>query len=278
MQATPAIATLIDSLAPHAIGWSLVVTRLAGMVVIAPLVSSMMIPMRARALVCILLAAAAYPMLTRAQVGAGGGVSVSTDLYALIPLMLAELLVGFVIGAIAAAPLLMMEMAGVISGTTMGLGLARIYDPTQDAEVDLLGQFFFFIAMAIFLSVGGLESLFRGLLDTFHRVPAGATTAALAGAGSAADLFAGVVGSGMDIALRVSAPVIAIVFFVIIMMGVLGKTMPAMNVLTIGFAIKVLLGVFMIALGIYAIREPIAQAIQDALTAAGTWIEQLGKA
>jgi flagellar biosynthetic protein FliR len=275
MQATPAIATLIDSLAPHAIGWSLVVTRLAGMVVIAPLVSSMMIPMRVRALVCILLAAAAYPMLTRAEVG---GVSVSTDLYALIPLMLAELLVGFIIGAIAAVPLLMMEMAGVIAGTTMGLGLARVYDPTQDAEVDLLGQFFFFIAMAIFLSVGGLESLFRGLLDTFHRVPAGATTAALAGAASGTELFTGVVASGMDIALRVSAPVIAIVFLVIIMMGVLGKTMPAMNVLTIGFAIKALLGVFMIALGLYAIREPIAQAIQNALTAAGTWIEQLGKA
>lgn len=275
MQATPAIATLIDSLAPHAIGWSLVVTRLAGMVVIAPLVSSMMIPMRVRALVCILLAAAAYPMLTRAQVG---GVSVSTDLYALIPLMLAELLVGFIIGAIAAVPLLMMEMAGVIAGTTMGLGLARVYDPTQDAEVDLLGQFFFFIAMAIFLSVGGLESLFRGLLDTFHRVPAGATTAALAGAASGTELFTGVVASGMDIALRVSAPVIAIVFLVIIMMGVLGKTMPAMNVLTIGFAIKALLGVFMIALGLYAIREPIAQAIQNALTAAGTWIEQLGRA
>jgi flagellar biosynthetic protein FliR len=275
MQATPAIATLIDSLAPHAIGWSLVVTRLAGMVVIAPLVSSMMIPMRVRALVCILLAAAAYPMLTRAQVG---GVSVSTDLYALIPLMLAELLVGFIIGAIAAVPLLMMEMAGVIAGTTMGLGLARVYDPTQDAEVDLLGQFFFFIAMAIFLSVGGLEFLFRGLLDTFHRVPAGATTAALAGAASGTELFTGVVASGMDIALRVSAPVIAIVFLVIIMMGVLGKTMPAMNVLTIGFAIKALLGVFMIALGLYAIREPIAQAIQNALTAAGTWIEQLGKA
>jgi flagellar biosynthetic protein FliR len=275
MQATPAIATLIDSLAPHAIGWSLVVTRLAGMVVIAPLVSSMMIPMRVRALVCILLAAAAYPMLTRAQVG---GVSVSTDLYALIPLMLAELLVGFIIGAIAAVPLLMMEMAGIIAGTTMGLGLARVYDPTQDAEVDLLGQFFFFIAMAIFLSVGGLESLFRGLLDTFHRVPAGATTAALAGAASGTELLTGVVASGMDIALRVSAPVIAIVFLVIIMMGVLGKTMPAMNVLTIGFAIKALLGVFMIALGLYAIREPIAQAIQNALTAAGTWIEQLGKA
>jgi flagellar biosynthetic protein FliR len=274
MQATPAIATLIDSLAPHAIGWSLVVTRLAGMVVIAPLVSSMMIPMRVRALVCILLAAAAYPMLTRAQVG---GVSVSTDVYALIPLMLAELLVGFIIGAIAAVPLLMMEMAGVIAGTTMGLGLARVYDPTQDAEVDLLGQFFFFIAMAIFLSVGGLESLFRGLLDTFHRVPAGATTAALAGAASGTELISGVIASGMDIALRVSAPVIAIVFLVIIMMGVLGKTMPAMNVLTIGFAIKALLGVFMIALGLYAIREPIAQAIQDALTAAGTWIEQLGK-
>jgi flagellar biosynthetic protein FliR len=275
LQSTPAIATLIDSLAPHAIGWSLVATRLAGMVVIAPLVSSMIIPMRFRALVCILLAAAAYPMLTREQVG---GVGVSTDVYSLVPLILAELLVGFVIGTIAAAPLLMMEMAGVIAGTTMGLGLARVYDPTQNAEVDLLGQFFFFIAMAIFMSVSGLESLFAGLLDTFHRVPAGSTTAALAGAGNAADLFTGVIASGMDIALRVSAPVIAIVFLVIILMGVLGKTMPAINVLSIGFAIKVLLGIFMIALGLYAIREPIADAIQTALTAAGTWIEQLGKA
>ncbi|GEM_PF-633535 len=270
---TPAIAMLVDSIAPHVLGWSLVVSRIAGLVVIAPLVSSAIIPMRVRATLCLMLACAAYPMLATS-----GMPQIRTDLFGLVPLVLAEGLIGFAIGAIAATPLLMMEMAGIVAGTTMGLGLARVYDHSQDADVDLLGQFFFFLAMAIFFSLGGVESLFRGLLMTFDRVPVGAGASVFASTGNATSLFAGIVSSGMEIALRISAPVIAIVFLVIVLIGVIGKTMPAINVLSIGFAIKVGLGTTMIATGLYAIREPIADGLHEALEAVGTWIQGLNVA
>lgn len=260
----------VTQLAPLAIGWSLVVFRVAGIFMMAPLISGVVVPARIKAAISLALACAAYPLVSKVT-----AVDPTLDVFSLMTLILAETLIGFTIGTIAAVPMMMLELAGVLSGTTMGMGLSRVYDPQRDVEVDLLGQFFFFIASGVFLALGGLESIFRALLASFDRIPIGASSSALASAPSAGEVVTGIVASGFELGLRISAPVIAIVFLVIVLMGVVGKTMPALNVLSVGFAIKVLLGTLMLAWGLYALREPIAEATQDALITAESWVAGL---
>lgn len=246
--------------------------RVAAMFVMAPLISSVIIPTRLKVAISMGLACAAYPLVSEAP-----AIDPNMDVFSLVWLVLAETMIGFTIGTIAAVPMMMMEFAGVLGGTTMGMGLARVYDPQRDAEVDLLGQLFFFIATGVFLAMGGFESIFRAMLASFERVPIGATGAALGSAPSAGEVVTGIVASGFELGLRISAPVIAIVFLIIILMGVVGKTMPALNVLSVGFAIKVLMGVLMLTWGLYALREPIAEGTREALIAAENWVGGIGK-
>jgi flagellar biosynthesis protein FliR len=58
----------------------------------------------------------------------------------------------------------------------------------------------------------------------------------------------------------------------IIVFGVVGKTMPQLNVMSIGFALQALAGVAMLAWGVYAIREPVSDALNEAISAATVWL------
>lgn len=254
----------VQPLLNHVVPWTLVVFRVAGLFALTPLLTSAMIPRRFKALLAAMLGSAAYPLLARELPAVP-----QTDIFGLVPMILAEIFVGFAMGAIAAIPLLMMELAGVLGGTTMGLGIAKVYNPESDFDVDLLGQLLFFIATSIFLATGGLEGLFRAVLASFDRVPLGVWQSESQPIG----VFLGVLNSGFELGLRVAAPIVAIIFAIIIVLGVLGKTMPQLNVMSVGFSIKLLAGLGVLAWSLYAIREPLTQEIDHGLRQAAHWFD-----
>ncbi len=257
--AMPDIRPLID----HAYAWSLVLFRVAGIFIAAPILSSISVPMRFKALLSAMFAAAVYPLAMREA-----GPAPVSDVMGLLPLIAGELVIGFVIGAIAGIPLLMLELAGVLAGTTMGLGLARVYSPEMDSDSDLTGQLLFYIGMSIFIAGGGMNMLFRGVVASFSHVQLGAFVRVE----QPFEVFIGTLTAGFELALRVAAPVVAIVFLMIIVFGVVGKTMPQLNVMSIGFALQALAGVAMLAWGVYAIREPVGDAINEAISGATVWL------
>jgi len=262
-----------EGLLAHATAWTLVLFRVAGVFVAAPVLTSVMVPARYKALAAAMLACCAYPMIP------GVGPVVIEDLPRALVSVLGEFFVGLAIGAIAGLPLLMMELAGTLAGTTMGLGLARVFNPESDIDTDIVGQLLFFVAAGVYVALGGLEAVFAGLVGTFERVPPGAVAGVgPAGAGSVLAVFVGVLTSGTEVALRVAAPIVGIVFLLLIVMGVLGKTIPQLNAMTVGFSLQLLAGLAMLAFGLSAMREPIEQGVAAGLEAALSWASALGGA
>jgi flagellar biosynthesis protein FliR len=88
------------------------------------------------------------------------------------------------------------------------------------------------------------------VLDSFAGVPIGAFSPG----GSALDSLVTAVGSGFSLAIRVSAPVTGIVLLLVLLLGVVGKTMPQINIMTIGFTLKILVGLGAVAFSLQAIR------------------------
>lgn len=258
-EVTPNLQPLLD----HAFAWTLVLFRVSGIFLTAPLLTSVTIPMRFKALLAAMFAAAVYPVAVTPA-----GPAPTTDVFGLVPMLAGELVIGFIIGAIAGLPLLMLELAGVLAGTTMGLGLARVYSPEMDSDSDLVGQLLFYIGMSIFIAGGGVNLLFRGVVSSFSHVQLGAFVRV----DQPFQLFLGTLTAGFELALRVAAPVVAIVFLMIIVFGVVGKTMPALNVMSIGFALQALAGIAMLTWGVYAIREPVGDAITHATRMATAWL------
>ncbi len=263
MPSTDAIARLLE----HVIPFTLVLFRLAGLFVAAPLLTSVVLPMKVKALLATAMAAAVYPVI-RPHLHCPEGV----DVVGLVPLMLGEGLVGLTIGAIAAIPILSMELAGVVMGQSIGFGLARVYNPESDVDTDLLGQMLFYVAMGVFLAAGGLEQLFGGLMRSFERVPAGGVAASSV----PLDLFLAVLTSGFDLGLRVALPVVAMTLLLVIVLGVIGKTMPQLNIMTVGFTIKILAGLATFAFSVYAVREAVGEEVESVLGQALRWLDGMG--
>lgn len=256
----------IQPLLAHVVPWVLVMFRLAGVFLMAPIVTSVNIPRLYKALMIVMLSAAVYPIVKTSLVA-----PVRVDLWGLVPMIVGESLIGLAMGAIAALPLMSLEMSGVLMGQSMGLGLARVYNPESDADADVLGQFLYYVGGGIFVALGGLERLVGGIIESFARVPLGG----FASDRTPLDLFVGTLASGFELAIRVAAPVTGIVLLLVIVIGVMGKTMPQINVMSVGFAIKIIAGLTMLALALYAVGHAVGDEVVSALDGALRWVRTL---
>lgn len=246
----------VEPLLQHVVPFVLVTFRMVGLFLGAPLLSSRTIPVRFRVLLSIMLGVAIYPMLPSAL-----QIAPDVDLPGLAAMMVSETLLGLSIGVIAAIPLSGLSLAGHLIGHQMGLALAQSYDPETNAETDAIGQLLYFLGAYVFMAVGGLDALFVGVLNTFQRLPIGAlniTDAPL-------DIILGVLSSSFELAVRVSTPVLAIILMILIALGFLMKTMPQINILSVGFAIKILVGIMILAATLVAVEEVFSDEILGVL-------------
>lgn len=250
----------------HVLPFGLVVARLAGLFIAAPMLSSVGVPMRAKALLVLALSAAIYPVLPASAQTVG-----ELTLLDLLPMAIGEALLGGALGALAAVPVLVMDSAGVIGGQMMGMGLARVYNPEMDGDADVLGQMLFLLAGGAFVAMGGVEQLFLALTGTFQHIAPGGlsiTQAPLVG-------LVALLGSGCELAIRVSMPIMGAVMLLVVVFGAIGKTMPQINIMSVGFTAKVLAGLAMMALGTAAAGSAIGDAIHQTVQDVCAWSASL---
>lgn len=255
-----------DQLLPHLPAYAAVVSRLAGLLVFAPVLGSPMIPMRIKGLLAIALGAAVYPTLHLHR-----DVPLTMDLASLAPAMFTEALIGLSIGLIASLPLVCMELGGLLIGQQMGLGLAGFYNPAIDSDADIVGQFLFYAALGVFLAAGGLEQMVRAVVVSFAHVPIGAFSAS----DSPLQLLVGMLLSGFELAMRVAAPVFAILFVESAAGALIMKTAPQLNVMSIGFPLRIMLGLATLYASLAAVHWAAAGEIERSLDALAGWAEGL---
>jgi flagellar biosynthetic protein FliR len=164
-------------------------------------------------------------------------------------------------------PLAMLQLAGHLLGYQMGLSIAQTFNPSMDSQGDVAGQILFFLGISLYISLGGLDALLLTLLQSYDGVPIGAFAISQA----PLDLLVGVVHSGFAVAISVAAPVMGVVTLLMVAMGFIMKTMPQINVLSVGFAIKMLAGLLMLALTIFVVAEVASEHIVDVVGRVGDW-------
>ncbi len=246
----------------------LVCFRISGLMIYGPIFGSPIVPGQLKIFLTLALGLAAYPVL----LGKGVVEAPPLELFALAPLVVTELLIGLVLGFAASLPIIGFQTGGLIMGQQMGLGFATLFNPAMDSEVDVLGQVMFFVAVAAFLLIGGHEALVLTMLHSFERVPLGGMTADV----DAVSLIAGLLLSAFELALRIAAPLLAIIFLESVAMGFIAKTVPQLNILTLGFPVRILVGLGVVALGLVILHEVLLEAIDSSLVAIDQWVRDIG--
>ena len=255
----------IEPLIAHAVPFALVATRLIGLFVFAPMLTSVSIPSRVRVLLAVMLSAAVYPSIPVSYA------DVPLDLFGLLPLLVSETLIGVCVGVIASVPVMILQLAGHVTGFQMGLSMATVYNPEFETNSDVVGETLFYLGFAVFLAVGGLEATYAALLTTFERVPLGG----MAISSLPLETYVGLASSGFEMALRVSGPAMAMVFLILVAMGFIMKTMPQINVMSVGFAIKIVVGLLATAMALQVIANVAGDETERILTILAEWVRGL---
>ena len=224
-----------DSLLPHAVPFLVVLARIDGLMLVAPLLSSSSIPRRGKVLLLLALTACVYPVLPLDTTH----IPLANDLYTLAPLVIFELAIGFAIGLMAMMPLISVQVGGLMMGQQMGLGIAALSDPSSEVTGDALARTFYLLVLTSFIVVSGLELVVGALFETFARVPLGAYRFDL----GTVELLGAMLTASFEVALRISMPVVIVIFLENIVVGFLMRTIPGLNILNFGFPLRILLGI-----------------------------------
>jgi len=221
--------------------WLLVLFRLTGIFLFTPLFSSRVIPGNVKIILALGLSFCIFPMLL--SVGKTSSVSVMAiaasglSLWTVVPAVIGELLTGSVIGFAATMPLIGMQLGGRIASQQMGLGLAEVFSPGAE-QAGITSQFLYLLGLSIFLLLGGHRLLLEVLVGSFDHVPLGGV---IAGEG-VLRLVVGLFGAAFELALHVAAPLLALIFLQTLALGFIARTVPQLNILSIGFALRILAG------------------------------------
>jgi flagellar biosynthetic protein FliR len=219
----------------------LVLTRISGLLMTAPLLSNRSAPLRVRAMLAIVLAMFITPLQST------GGVPDPGTLVNLVTLMIGEAIVGLSLGLGLLILFSGVQLTGYTLGQMSGAQLADAYDPTFDQSVPVHSQLLDLVTLAVFVTIGGHRELLDALLGTFHTLPLG-------GGGfqqSVAEAMFNVITESFTVGIRAAAPAIVALLTSILILGLISRTLPQLNILAVGFSMNavVMLAVVAMSLG-----------------------------
>jgi len=155
-----------------------------------------------------------------------------------------ELLVGFFLAFSLQVVVLAVRVAGELVGTEMAFNMASIVDPNTGTNTPLLTQVYEMVFFLGLLSVNGHHWLLRSLASSFERAPIGGLGAHQGMVEIVVDLFARLFSAGIVFA----APILVLLTLVSVLIGFLSRVVPQVNVMEVGFNIRVAVGLLAIFL------------------------------
>jgi flagellar biosynthetic protein FliR len=156
-------------------------------------------------------------------------------------------LLGFTINLVFTA----VRYAGSIVGMQIGFAIVNSYDPMSNSQVSVISQLYYLLAVLLFFTTGAHQILVAAMFQSCIAVPPFASGDPVGGALYLLREF----GTVFSLGLKIAAPVVIVLLLVSASMGVIVKTVPQLNVLVVGFPIKIGVGLITVGLSLVYFRQ-----------------------
>jgi flagellar biosynthetic protein FliR len=151
---------------------------------------------------------------------------------------ISEFGVGFVIGMVANLILQGVQLAGQHIGRDMGLDIANLIDPELDLEISVVSQLKMLLFLVVFVGLDGHHVFVRAVARSYEIVPMTGLTISW----EVMRLLTQEFGFLLTVSLELAAPVITAGLLANLLLGIVGRTVPQMNIFIIGFPVRILMG------------------------------------
>jgi len=157
-------------------------------------------------------------------------------------LILEQILIGFLIGISLQIVFAAFQMAGEFFSVQMGFGISEVFDPLAQISLPLMGTIKNLIALYVFFISSAHLMTFQAIVQSFTDHPYFALDFLNAtGTHQGILQFLTILGSAMFIiGLKIAFPIMGTLMLVSTTLGLLSKAAPQMNILMLGFPLKII--------------------------------------
>jgi flagellar biosynthetic protein FliR len=219
-----------------------------------PVLGQRGVPVRVRVALAFLIAVCAQASLPAMP-------SIPLDSPAMLPVVAQQVVVGLTLAFAARIVFAAVEFAGEVIGLQMGLNFAGFFDPMTGGQSTAVSKFFGVTIGWLFIVLNGHLLLVSAVVQSFHAFPVGpepfAFLRALRPQAWGAEVF--------RLGLWIALPLVTMLLFVNLVLGIVSRVAQQMNVFAIGFPITVSVGLVGVLLTLPMMQVPFTLALERLL-------------
>jgi flagellar biosynthetic protein FliR len=219
-----------------------------------PVLGQRSVPMRLRVALAFLIALCAQASLPEMPV-------VALDSAQALLLVVQQLLIGLTLAFAARIVFAAIEFAGELIGLQMGLNFAGFFNPMTGGESTAVSRFLGVSVSWLFIVINGHLLLISAVVQSFQAFPVGPEPFAFLHAVQPQTWGAEIFRLGLWIAL----PLVAMLLFVNLMLGIISRVAQQMNIFAIGFPITLGVGLVGVLLTLPLMQMPFTMALERLL-------------
>ncbi len=225
--------------AEHLEAFILVLLRVSSIIVIIPVISETAIPVQIKASLSLLISLIIFPLVLP-KIPQPANYQVLILMYR----MAGEVMIGVIIGFAAKCVFAGIQIAGDVIGFQMGLSVANVIDPVTSKQVSTIADLQYLIAMLVFLTIDAHHIFFSAIIQSYSVL----NPLTFHFSGQLMQMIFDFSSEMFVIAVKLGAPLMAVMLFTNVGLGIIARTVPQMNIFIVGFPLQISVGLIFLGL------------------------------
>ncbi len=214
--------------------------RVAALILFTPILGSSQIPARLKIGFILFISIALFPTLHHVAMPQPRG------LFELAVFIFSDIAVGLAIAFAIRLIFTSVQVAGTVVDFQMGFGVVNVIDPQTQSQVSITAQFQNILTVLLFLATDAHHAVIGAMAESFVRINPQTLDFSSLTPGFILEIFSRM----FVVAVKIAAPIMAILFFLSVGLGLVARTVPQMNVFIVGFPLQIGVGLLMIGLAL----------------------------
>lgn len=234
------------------VAFALALVRAAAWLFTSPPFNTRMIPASVKAGIAASLALAAAPHIATAHV--------PTDNAGFLVALATQFLVGIALGFVTTLLVNAVQAAGALVDLFAGFSLAAIIDPINNSQVAIFGRFYELLAATLLFTTDAYLILVNGWFRSFDLIgPHGIAI------NDVANLLTKNIGQFFVAAVEISGPILGCLFLAEVMLGILSRAAPALNVFSLAFPLRVIVALILVGIALPLVGPAVGNLVRQAM-------------
>ncbi|MCX7613595.1 MAG: flagellar biosynthetic protein FliR [Caldimicrobium sp.] len=236
---TPDIFYLLEK---HFYLFLLIFFRILFLFMIFPVFAATFFPTKVKLALSLVLALSLTPYLSHHLI-------ISMNPFELIYYMISDFFLMFIIALFLRFILGGLQLGGELVGLQMGFGLSQTFDPSSGVSMPVIAQFLYFIFLLLFFTLDIHHFLLYFLVKSFYELPPGVLL-------KEENIFKFLIKKShlvFDIAVKILAPLMVFMLLINIVLAIIGRLLPQINVLFVSFPLTLGLGLFFFGMMLFLV-------------------------